>query len=646
MKILSVIPLKKGIPKGNLTYFTNLKIPEGHIVSVPIRNKKTLALVIASKDLEGAKSDVKGMDFNLRKVAEDKGPSIFSREFVDAAEEVSKYFALPERSATASLLPNIFIEEYSQLAKFPKETPSEYKNPGDNVRSEKLLFQYPFSDRISVYKTLIRESFARKKSVFMVLPTEFDIEKWRIELSRGIEQFVFAFHSSLSTKKIIRMYQKLGQTLNHPILILGTAPFLSIPRGDVSTIILEHESSGAYRTIKRPYLDLRVFAEIYASKINAKFIQADDLLRFETIARQDEDHLHPLHPLSFRIESQADIVVLLREERKMGDKFKIFEENTRQEISRALENKRNVFIFSLRKGLATVTVCRDCGDTLSCTDCSSPLVLYISKQNKKRMFVCNRCQKEAPSGSLCRICGGWDLAPYGIGTDTVYDELKKMFPKVKIWKLDKKSAKSASGAKKIVGDFEEEEGGVLVGTEMAFFYLKKQIALAVVASFETLWSVPNFKMGEKALQIVQRLAGATTDKIIIQTKNTKLPAMDAIGSGNMLKFFRDELADRKKLGYPPYIRFIKISHLGDKDEMQNARKFLERFFTEYSPEIFSGFVANLRGKYTTNALIKIDTRKWSLPSLSLGSTIEEGLHQKLVSLPVSFTISVDPEDLL
>ena len=135
-------------------------------------------------------------------------------------------------------------------------------------------------------------------------------------------------------------------------------------------------------------------------------------------------------------------------------------------------------------------------------------------------------------------------------------------------------------------------------------------------------------------------------KVIIQTKNEKDKALLAIKSANLLSFVREELEDRKNLGYPPYKRFIKITHLGDKDQTIKARKMLEENFKEYAPEIFSGFVARLQGKYATNALIKIDPKKWSLPEISASSSIDENLLNKLHSLQPTFEIYVDPEDLL
>ncbi len=631
--------------RGTLTYFSSQNIPAGHIVTVPFRNKKILALVLAAEDLRQAKGDVKGMNFNLKKIAADRGGSAFSREFLESAVEVSQYFALGRNSAIAFLLPNVFLEAYDKFAQVAGEQTELASTAANNLRSEKLLFQYPLPDRISIYKTSVREAFARGQSIFLVLPTEADIAKFSTLLGKGIEQFTFTFHSNFSAKKNIKNLEKLAAAL-HPVLILGTPPFLAIPYKNIGTIILEHESSSAHRTIVRPVLDLRVFVEIYAVKIGAKFILADDLLRFETIERATRDHLHTLHPLSFRIDFPGIIEINERRKKEASGGFKIFTEECLREIKSVLEAGKNVFVFSLRKGLATLTVCRDCGDTLACENCTAPLVLYLAAQSKKRMFVCNRCERNWGADKKCARCDSWNLMPLGIGTDIVYEEIKKALPKTKVFKLDKESAKSASGAKKIIGEFQSEKGAVLIGTEMAFFYLKDKVPLTVVASFDSLWSIPNYKMSEKVLQVTLKLAELTEDKIIIQTKNAESPSIRAIKSGNLLQFVREELDDRQKLGYPPFARFIKISHLGNKEETHKARKFLEEFLTSYSPEIFSGFVARLKGKYVTNALIRVEPKNWSLPALSPNSEIDQNLYQKLTSLPPQFEVAVDPEDLL
>jgi len=641
MKIVAVIPLKKGLGKENLTYFTAQDIPNGSIVTVPLRQKKVLGLVVSSEDVALTKSNIKGMPFNLKKINEVKGRSIFLKEYLISAIETSKYFASGRNNGITSLIPAVLRENYDKIAKLNfKDGPwGNSLKDRPYLKSEKLLFQAPLEDRLSVYKTLIRGSFALKKSVFMVLPTEHDIETFTEALSKGIEQFTFAISGGSSAKKIIKKIEQITNT-PHPMLILGTAPFLSIPRYDIGTIIVEHESSTAYKMIAKPHFDLRFFAELFAAKINAKFILSDSLLRYESIARQETDGLIPMHPLSFRINFDGQIEILGKE-----GKFKVLADESIEEIKNALAKKKSVFIFSLRKGLATMTVCKDCGETISCLKCGAPLVLYLSHRGKKRMFVCNRCQKDMSGETLCAFCGSWNLMPLGIGTDTVYEEIKKLFPKIKIFKLDKESAQTAKGAERIIKEFEENPG-ILIGTEMAFFYLRNKVAFSIIASFDSLWSLPSFKMGEKIIQIILSITGRTTDKIIIQTKNENDPAILAIKSENLLSFVREELEDRKNFDYPPFKRFIKITHLGDKEQTIKAKKILEEIFKEYNPEIFSGFVARLKGKYVTNALIKMDPKKWSLPEISAGSSIDENLLAKLLSLPPNFEVLVDPEDLL
>ena len=643
MKIVTIIPLTKESFKGDLTYFTTREVALGNIVLASLRNRKILGLVVSCKDASMAKSEIKEMDFNLKKIIEVKEHSVLRDEFLESAFLISKYFATSANNVLSYLIPSILKENYDKVANLIDKSKESERTSSDErkkIRTEKLLFQAPLEDRLSSYKTLIRGSFAEKKSVFIVLPTENDIKNFAEILSKGIENFAFALHSGITPKKSLGILEKILKT-DHPILVIGTAPFLFIPRNDFSTIILEHESSGAYKTVIKPNFDLRTFVELYATKANTKLILGDNLLRFETLARKELDELNPLHPMSYRVNFEKEIKVAGK-----GEKFEVIKEESINEIQKMLEEKKSVFIFALRKGLATMTVCKDCNNIISCDDCASPVVLYLSRDSKKRMFVCNRCHANISPESLCSLCESWNLMPLGIGTDTVYEAVKNLFPKTKVFQLDKENAKTNNGAEKIIKEFEEDKGSILIGTEMALFYIKNKIPLSIIASFDSLWNIPNFKISEKIVRLLLSIISKTKDKIIIQTKNEDDRAIEAIIKENLLSFIREELDDRKKLGYPPYKRFIKITHLGDKEEMSKAKELLQEIFKEYFPEIFSGFVPKLKGKYITNALIKVSPHKWSLPEISAGSSIDENLHTKLLSLPKEFGVFVDPEDLL
>ncbi|MFA5936974.1 MAG: hypothetical protein WC822_03800 [Candidatus Paceibacterota bacterium] len=656
MKIVTILPLEKGAFKSDLTYFTAKDIENGSIVSVSVRNKKILGLVISCQNATDIKSGIKDMPFELKKIIEVKKYSIFRNEFIESAILLSSYFLSKKNSGIISLIPSIFREKYDEIAKFLNlgvELPNENLTP--KLQTEKLLFQARLEDRISFYKTLIRGQFALKKSVFIVLPTEYDIEIFYQSLSKGIENFTFFIHGGLRPKKIIEKYQQIINS-PHGVLILGTTQFLSIPRLDLGAIIVEHESSNAYKMIPKPHFDLRIFAEIFASKINAKFILGDTLLRFETIARKEIENLNEVYPISFRTDFDGVSIDIINPKEKPHlealppseakvSKFKILSPKNIEEIQNTLKNKKNIFIFSLRKGLATYTICKDCSETINCEKCLTPVTLYLSRDNKKRMFICNKCNTEKNPETVCVNCGSWNLVPLGIGTETVFEEVKKEFGETKVFKLDKESAKTNKEAEKIIEEFEKQKGSILVGTEMVFFYLKEKVNLSVIASFDCLWSIPNFKISEKIIQLLLSILGKTEERFIIQTKNVNDRAILAVKSGNLLPFVREELEDRKKLNYPPYKRFIKITHVGDKTESIEAKKILGEILKEYNPEIFGGFLSKNKDQYITNALIKVDPRKWSLSELLLNSTIDEKLKNLLSSLPPTFEISVDPEDL-
>ena len=653
MKIVTVMPFKRGVIKEEFTYFSAKNIENGDIVNIPMRNKKNLGLVISSEDVSKEKSNIKDMPYNLKKIDEVKEKSIFQKDFIDSIFLVSKYFAIKKNLAVSSLIPSVMIEEYDKILKIKKN--EEIKNTDEinskNIKEEKLLFQASLEDRINFYKTLIRSSFAEKKSLFMILPTEKDIENFYDSLSKGIENFTFLLHGGLSKKKQLGNIEKILNS-DHPILVLGTAPYLSISRDDFKTIILEHESSGAYKTIKKPSTDLRIYAEVFAFKTEAKFILADSFLRFETIARKEIDNFGEVHPMSFRTNFNGEVKIVGKNEpiKKLNEgeaenvKFKILTDSTITEIRKSIQKNENVFVFALRKGLATMTICRDCALTVECEKCSAPVVLYQTKNNNKRIFICNKCNTEKNPATICSGCGGWNLMPLGIGTDTVFEELKRIFPETNILKLDRDSTKTAKEAEATVEEF-KKPGSILVGTEMALFYLKEKTSLSVISAFDSLWSIPNFRMSEKIIQIITSILSKTENELIIETKNEQDEIINAVKIDNLTSFVREEIRDRKNLGYPPFKRFIKISFLGNKIETAEARKFLSENFKEYNPEIFSGFIAKFKDRFITNVLIKIDPQNWSLPELSHNAKIDETLSEKILSLPSEFLISIDPEDL-
>ncbi|MBP6866129.1 MAG: hypothetical protein KBC12_01140 [Candidatus Pacebacteria bacterium] len=636
MLVVTVIPLQKVAFEEELTYFTSLSVHVNDIVSISLRKRKILGLVIEVKEALESKMQIKGADFNLRKIEEVKGHSILRNEFVTSALDLAKYSILNKNFVLSHLIPEVLKENYDELSKLFIKYTQDHNLPDSNVKPEKVLFQTNTEDRISYYKTLIRESFALHQSVFIVLPRESDIEFFKNVLSRGIENFVVTLYSGMSKKKLEESV-KQAVASEHALLILGTAPYLSIPRNDIRVIVLEHESSSSYKSVTEPGIDLRTFTELYAQKTKIKLILSDTLLRFETIGRKEIMGFGEVRPISFRINTDTVIRVIEKGVKKNeNSKWQVVSEESLDQIRKTIEKGQSVFVFTLRKGLATYTVCKHCETPVYCPECQAPLVLYMSKDKKKRLFVCNKCKHEKNPDTVCGNCGSWNLITLGVGTELVYEELTKHFPDTKIFELNKEAVRTKAGAEKTIKEFEKTPGSILLGTEMALYYIKENLPLSVMVSFDSLWSIPNFKISEKILQLILQTLEKTSKDLFIETRNTDDGVITSILNGSLASYVKEELADRQSLGYPPYKRFIKISSKDGKAKKSSQNEIAE-MLDAFEPVI-----------YGNNILLRLENSLWSLPEIYVDGTLNPALDQILneISNNENFHIQVDPEDVL
>lgn len=649
MYIATVIPLQKGTQKEYLSYFSLNDIPIGSIVTIPVRTKTQDAIVINMEEARNIKSDIKNADYQLKKIISVKGDSPFNKSFFIACQKMKTYTVSNTGSVIKSLFPSIFIENINNL----KKSLNEEIVSDQNIKNEKLIFQATPSDRLAFYRTLIREAFAKKESIFLCVPTRYDIDHFKKELARGIEQYAFAFHSDMTKKTLITTYNSCVSEV-HPILIIGTGIFMSIPRPDIKTVILEHESSDVYKQISRPYIDIRSFAEILSSIQKTKLIFGDTLLRPETLHRHDQGEFGEISSPLYRLsQTENQIIVDMKEE--VDDKgkkiFTTISKTTRKMIDEAISLNKSIFLFTIRKGLAPITVCNDCGNTLLCPSCSTPIVLYGSKQitatksTTPRIFMCNKCGRKEKTEVSCQNCQSWNLTPLGIGTDKVYEEIKNLYPKVKIFQIDKEATKTAKEARDMMEQFSKTPGSILIGTEMIFSFLEEEVSCSAVISLDGLFSIPNFNITQKILHTIEKLNYITLDKIVIQTRIPENKILQYILSGNVLPLCREDMKERSDFGYPPFKRLIKITFEGTAEETEKSRNLIENVLSVYEPQIFSAFIGRVKGQYITNTIIKVDPNIWPLPT-DYKHTIDTNLAQTLAQFSPSYSINVDPEDLL
>jgi primosomal protein N' (replication factor Y) len=424
------------------------------------------------------------------------------------------------------------------------------------------------------------------------------------------------------------------------VLIVGTGMFLSLPRNDIGTIIIEKESSRAYKTITRPFIDFRVFAEKYSKLIGARIIFGDIILRTETIKRFYDHELIEYTPLKWRSLATAKTsLVDMRQYKKDGIKeksFRIFSDEANYIFKDLKESNSQCFVYCSRRGLSPQVVCNDCGTTVTCSRCSSPVVLHEGNEPKNNFFLCHTCGEKRSASEKCKYCTSWHLIKLGIGIETIENELRKNFPDIEVFRIDHDSVKTHKKAKEISDNFYKTPGSILLGTEMAILYLDEQIESTVVASLDSLFAIPDFRGNEKIMNILLKMRQLSRDNFIVQTRSIDEPVFEYATKGNIADFYRSEIAEREQFAYPPFVTLIKITYQGHREEVLEEMKNLKAFLSPYTVQIFPAFIETVKGKYVMHALIKADKKTWP----------DETLVKKLQSLPPHFVVKIDPDNLL
>ena len=625
MFILDVIPIAKGILREKLTYFSAKNIPLGSLVEIPVRKKMVKALVVDKKPIEDAKSQIRGADFSVKKINSLKMEGFLPAPYIEAATEVANFFASTTGSVINSSFPKTILENPGGELKLPPETDFQ-KNS-----HEKLLIQASDEERFSTYKSLIREEFARNSSVLFIVPTLPDIRKAKEFLEKGIENYTICLSSSLKKKELLQLWSTALKE-EHPILVIATPQFLYLPRADFNIIIIEKENSSAYKQLLRPYLDMRVFAEILSKKRGVKLLFGDILLRTETLFREKNLEFADLTPLKFRSISTANqsIAVFKKSPKK---EFSPLTPELIELLDKAQKNKELTFIYGSRKGLHPLIQCQDCGESFKCQNCSTPIVLH--EVGKERFLLCNKCNHKQNAKVKCRNCDSWRLQSIGVGLELFEVEIKKTFPEAQIFIFDKDKYKTEKLARAKIAEFLQTPGAILIGSEMAISFFSK-IDNVVCGAIDSLFSIPDFRINEKILSLLLRLRGLTSKNFLIQTKHPDLKIWQYLIEGNLIDFYREEIEVRKTLNYPPFSFLIKITVNGRQEAALKEAEKLAEIFKELAPQVYPSFISKIKGQHIMNVLLKVPTGTWP----------DKNTIQKLSSLSPKFMVKVDPENIL
>ncbi|MDZ4285270.1 MAG: hypothetical protein U1A28_05595, partial [Patescibacteria group bacterium] len=318
MYVLDVIPIAKAVGRETLTYFTSERVSSGMLVSVPLRARKIPAIVTAVEDVRGAKSRIRSLEHELRRIESLEAARFLLPSFIAAATKTARLAATTTGSVIFDLIPKPVLEHAREISGAPTKNAnvlfpfaSSATVTGTMLAPpEPEIVQAPEDERMAVYRRLIREALVKEESVMVLAPTVYLARRLARTLSKGIEQYSILIHGEIKPRSSFVSLWRRALEEPHPLLIVGTGSALSLPRRDCAVYILEEEGSRSYKHLARPFLDIRSATEEVCRAARARFVLGSALLRAETLYRAESGEAHALVPPTLRPLTAARMVLV------------------------------------------------------------------------------------------------------------------------------------------------------------------------------------------------------------------------------------------------------------------------------------------------------------------------------------------------
>lgn len=558
MFILSVIPIQRGIPFNTLSYYNTDALSTGTVIEIPLGKQTITGLVVECTSLIEAKTSIKQATFSLKRIRGVLGTSSFSTALIEGLREASGKTITPIGSIASSVMNELFFD----LLQKPSLTET-------STEHEPLLPTVVYgtvSERTDQYKRLIRSAFAQKKSIVLVAPSIRALEYWHSTLQKGIGTHTLLLHSKVTKREQKTILTTIKQS-ERPLFICTTPAYATIPRIDIQTIIIEDEASSLYKTNDRFETDMRVVLDCIARALGISLVYGDSLPRFETLHRSDMLSL----PRSYTPEKLAVVEI---------DPYRsILPTETIELIRYCQKNKKSLFIYTNRKGLAPLSRCADCGTTVDCPTCGLPIVLRhkVVEGERQRLFVCTHCGDTLPPTHVCVYCASWNITPVSIGTESIREAVVSIIPETQVVTIDDDITPDSKSIDVILSEIHKKKWFVIIGTQKLLPYIKP-VDFVVLPFFDRLLSVPSPVVVEETLRLIMECNEKTKDTLILCTRKPDFPITKLLATKKIQEIIDTDMQTREALNYPPFGALLKLSITVPSAQREMITARVESFF--------------------------------------------------------------------
>jgi len=549
---INVIPIKR-LPRGLTSIFTYFVPPSleneikiRQVVKVPFKNKDINAVIIGANQQGNKIKLIKTLSHIITPFPFITINQLRLVEFISQ----SNFVSLP--TAMLSFIKGLPI-------KIP-ELNIKLKTSNQRTQSNTL-----WTDNSEIIKELIQKVDIKNKQILYLVPEHEQVKELADQSS--------AIHWRKTLSKKVFLKDWLSVLQGETNFIVGTRSVLFAPFINLDLIIMTNDFNDSYKSEQTPRFHAREVAEKLAQIHKAKLVYYSTSPSLEVYSTINYSKPTLNQPTQDNKKNKKLIqnnlkLIDLKQERE-NENYSSLSSQLQDAIKIAISENKQIFLFLNRKGDATSINCQECGFFIKCPECHLPKV-YHSTGN---YLICHHCRHKEDLPPLCPKCSKDSLKLSGRGTQKLEREIKQIFPKTKILRIDKDNDTAKY-------NFETSDFKIIIGTEFALTrILLSHIHIIGIINADVGFYRPDFRTSERQYQLLNKIIfSAKNSQIFLQTYNPKSHIIQAITQNNSEVFYKEELSLRKALNYPPYKKIIKLiyKHKDEKKAVGEAMHIYHR----------------------------------------------------------------------
>jgi len=449
-----------------------------------------------------------------------------------------------------------------------------------------LLHGVTGSGKTELYLQAVQEVLQRGRQAIVLVP---EIALTPQTVQRFLRRFpgqVGLMHSSLSDGERYDTWRRARAGALQ--IIIGPRSALFAPLPQPGLIVVDECHDASYYQSTPPFYHAVTAAQMYARICGAVCIlgsatpsvvqqyqaQVGESMRLELRQRIAS---HPAADSAQGIDLPPVHVVDMRQELKAGHRH-IFSRRLIEALETTLTHDEQAILFLNRRGTATYVFCRNCGYTVRCPRCETPLTGHQKEYEYKvkdearaetaltSNLICHHCGYQRQLPKRCPECSRTDIRAYGLGSEKVEAEVQRLFPQARTLRWDWDTTRQKGAHEIILAHFVAGRANVLIGTQMLAKGLDlPRVTLVGIVLADMGLFLPDPFAAERVFQVLTQVAGRAGrsprgGQVILQTFAPQHYVIQAAAQHDVDSFYRFELEQRLRLGYPPFARLVRLEY--------------------------------------------------------------------------------------